>query len=61
MNRERLVTVCSGRQDYGDDGRTESNNHCVWRDVGYMHEMWRWVESDEHFKSRQGAINDSDT
>jgi uncharacterized phage protein gp47/JayE len=49
-NFSALVTVY--REQYGDDPDNKPNDHCVWRDVGYMHEMWRWVENDEHLRSR---------
>ena len=49
-NFSALATIC--REYYGDDPDNKPNDYCVWRDVGYMHEMWRWVENDEHLRLR---------
>ena len=51
-----LDRLCSyiplSRQIYGFLYHEKPNDHCVWTDVGYMYEMWRWVENDEHFRNR---------
>lgn len=51
LEKLRGLTAIS-REYYGDDPDNKPNDHCVWTDVGYMYEMWRWVENDEHLRQR---------
>ena len=50
---DKLAAIHSVTRDiYGYDEHDKPNEHCTWQSIGFVHEIYAWVETDKHFKER---------